>query len=98
MTIEVSPDLMTITAVPASDGWGFVGVVKIGEWELYRTLDMRPTPGEAQEWAAELFGDVLGSFLAAREWQKLKDRDGRIPRRTDLSFGLRGRPKDGGAA
>lgn len=84
--------LITVSQEPASDSWGFVGVFRVGDREIYRTLMSHVSPQEAHHAAIELFGEVLGELLAGREWQRLKDRDGRVPTRRDLGLGLsRGR-------
>jgi len=65
--------LIAVDAAPASDGWGFVGRVLVGEHEAYRTLRAYPTPGEALSAAKILVGDVLGSFLAGQEWHTAEE-------------------------
>jgi len=65
--------LIAVDAAPASDGWGFVGRVLVGEHEAYRTLRAYPTPGDALSAAQVLVGDVLGSFLAGQEWHTAEE-------------------------
>ena len=36
--------LVKVETVPASDNWGFVGRVLVGEHEAYRTIRAYPTP------------------------------------------------------
>lgn len=79
---------ITITHSPASDGWGFVGSVKIAEHECYRTLRVFPTPTEALEATQVVMGEVLGALLAGQEWRTLSDEVGRTPTRADLRLGL----------
>lgn len=94
-SLRKEDQLITISQEPASDSWGFVGVFRVGNREIYRTLTSYVSPQEAQHAATDLFGDVLGELLAGREWQRLKDRDGRVPTRRDLGLGLT-RSRDGG--
>ena len=77
--------LIAVDAAPASDGWGFVGRVLVGEHEAYRTLRAYPTPGEALSAAKILVGDVLGSFLAGQEWHTAEEdvRQGLAPTDAD---------------
>jgi hypothetical protein len=79
---------ITIGHSPASDGWGFVGSVKIADHECYRTLRVFPTPTEALRATQLVVGEVLGSLLAGQEWRTLSDEVGRPPTRTDLRLGL----------
>ncbi|MDR6862657.1 hypothetical protein [Phycicoccus sp. 3266] len=79
---------ITIGYSPASDGWGFVGSVKIADHECYRSLRVFTTPGEALQETQLIMGDVLGSLLAGQEWRTLNDKVGRAPTRADLRLGL----------
>lgn len=81
--------LITIDTSPASDSWGFVGVVSVGDHEGYRTIRAYTTPNEALEAAQKLLADVLGSLMAGQEWRAAQDEFGHAPRRTELEFGLR---------
>ncbi|GAB3437324.1 hypothetical protein GCM10027517_08660 [Phycicoccus ginsengisoli] len=85
-----SPDEfhITISHSPASDGWGFVGSVKIADHECYRTLRVFPTPSEALLATQVVLGEVLGALLAGQEWRSLSDEVGRTPTRADLRLGL----------
>lgn len=80
--------LIKIEAAPASDSWGFVGRVLIGDHEAYRTIRAYPTPSEALGVTQRLLGDVLGSLLAGQEWRQAHEEFGHPPRRTELDFGL----------
>lgn len=80
--------LITIDAVPASDSWGFVGRVLVGEHEAYRTIRAYPAPSEALSATQRLVGSVLGGLLAGEEWRDAHDEFGHAPRRTELDFGL----------
>jgi hypothetical protein len=80
--------LITIDAVPASDSWGFVGRVLVGEHEAYRTIRAYPAPGEALTATQRLVGSVLGGLLAGQEWRDAHEEFGHAPRRTELDFGL----------
>jgi hypothetical protein len=80
----------TIGYSPASDGWGFVGSVKIADHECYRSLRVFTTPGEALQETRLIMGDVLGTLLAGQEWRTLHERVGHTPTRADLRLGLAG--------
>jgi hypothetical protein len=84
----------------ASDSWGFVGVVRVGEVEAYRTLQAYPTPDDAVRAAQDLVADFLGGVLAGREWQHVRDDHGHLPLRKDFNFSVLGnrfrRSRDGG--
>jgi hypothetical protein len=88
--MDTSPLNITVEASPASDSWGFVGRVMIGEHEAYRTFRGYPTPREALAATQAIVGDVLGAMLAAQEWRELSSELGRPPRRSDLKLGLSG--------
>lgn len=81
--------LITITTAPASDSWGFVGVVAVGDQEAYRTIRAYTAPGEALGATQRLLADVLGSLMAGQEWGAAQAEFGHAPRRTELEFGLR---------
>lgn len=80
--------LVKVETVPASDNWGFVGRVLVGEHEAYRTIRAYPTPSEALSVTQRLLGDVLGALLAGQEWRAAHEEFGHPPRRTELDFGL----------
>jgi len=84
--------LITITASPASDSWGFVGVVSVGDHEAYRTIRAYPAPGEALAATQRLLADVLGGLMAGQEWAAAQAEFGHAPHRTELEFGLRAQP------
>jgi hypothetical protein len=81
--------LITITTTPASDSWGFVGVVSVGDHEAYRTIRAHTTPGEALGATQRLLADVIGGLMAGQEWAAAQAEFGHAPRRTELEFGLR---------
>jgi hypothetical protein len=83
--------LISIDAAPASDSWGFVGRVLIGDLEAYRTIRAYASPTEAAEATSHLLAGVLGPLLAGQEWNSANDEFGHAPLRTELGFGLRGR-------
>jgi hypothetical protein len=85
------PLFIKIDSSPASDSWGFVGRVLVGEHEAYRTIRAYPTPGEALSAAQELMAGVLGALLAGQEWRIAQEEFGHAPRRTELDFGLAAR-------
>ena len=79
-----------ISSVPASDSWGFVGVVLAGEHEAYRTIRAYESPRAALDAAQQLLAGVLGALMAGQEWRSAQDEFGHAPRRVELEFGLRG--------
>jgi hypothetical protein len=79
---------ITVDTAPASDNWGFVGRVLVGEHEAYRTIRAYPSPAEALSAVQQLISGVLGSLLAGQEWRAAQDEFGHAPRRTELDFGL----------
>ncbi|HEX3297383.1 MAG TPA: hypothetical protein VHR85_11270 [Nocardioides sp.] len=82
--------LLKISTSPASDSWGFVGVVLVGEQEAYRTIRAFDSPRAALDAAQELLAGVLGALMAGQEWRSAQDEFGHAPRRVELEFGLRG--------
>ena len=81
--------LITITTDPASDSWGFVGIVSVGDHEAYRTIRAYTSPAEALGATQRLLADVLGTLMAGQEWGAAQNDFGHAPRRTELEFGLR---------
>jgi hypothetical protein len=79
---------ITVTSAPASDSWGFVGVVSVGGFEAYRTIRAYTTPGDALGVAQHLLAEVLGVLMAGQEWRMAEGEFGHAPLRTDLQFGL----------
>jgi hypothetical protein len=77
-----------LDTAPASDSWGFVGRVLIGDHEAYRTIRAYPTPEEALATTQQLMGNVLGALLAGQEWREAHQEFGHAPRRAELDFGL----------
>lgn len=75
-----------IGADEASDSWGFVGVVSVGDAEAYRTLEAFTTPSDAVAAVQRLVADGLGELLAGREWRAVRDERGALPTRRDFSF------------
>ena len=80
---------VTITSSPASDSWGFVGVLSVGDFEAYRTIRAYSTPDDALQAGQHLLAEVLGTLMAGQEWRTAEGEFGHAPRRTDLQFGLR---------
>jgi hypothetical protein len=88
--MDVPDQLMiTITTTPASDSWGFVSVVSVGDQEAYRTIRAYTAPGDALQATQRLLADVLGTLMAGQEWGAAQADFGHAPRRTELEFGLR---------
>jgi hypothetical protein len=85
---EIAPLHITVETAPASDGWGFVGLVMVADHEAYRTFQAFTTPTEALTFAQRLVADMLGGFLAGQEWRQLDQNLGHHPLRADLQFGL----------
>lgn len=86
--------LITVTTAPASDGWGFVGVVSVGDQEAYRTIRAYTVPGDALKASQRLLADVLGTLMAGQEWGAAQADFGHAPRRTELEFGLRAKASE----
>jgi hypothetical protein len=80
--------LIKIRTSPASDNWGFVGIVAVGDHEAYRTIRAYTTPGEALVATQRMLAGVLGVLLAGQEWAEAQTEFGHSPRRTELEFGL----------
>jgi hypothetical protein len=78
--------LISIGSDAASDSWGFVGVVRVGALEAYRTLEAFATPHAATAAAQQLMADVLGEMLAGREWRAVRDDKGGPPTRQDFNL------------
>lgn len=92
MTTEM---LIRITSDEASDSWGFVGVVLVGEVEAYRTLEAFSTPSEAAAACQRLVADAFGEVLAGREWRAVRDERGALPTRQDFNLSaMRSHPVD----
>lgn len=89
--------LITVATFPASDNWGFVGVVSVGDQEAYRTIRAYTTPGEALAATQGLLADVLGGLMAGQEWRAAQSEFGHAPRRTELEFGLQAKVEPQGA-
>ena len=85
---------VSITSAPASDSWGFVGVVLVGEQEAYRSIRSYPDPASALTSTQHLLADVLGSLMAGQEWRTAHQEYGHAPLRTELGFGLKGRREE----
>ncbi len=98
MVARSHPLVITLDTAPASDGWGFVGRVVVGEFEAYRTLRAYATPTDARAATEAIVGRVLGSILAGEEWRSLTDETRHAARRADLNFGLEEVPPTGGNA
>jgi hypothetical protein len=77
---------ISISSDEASDSWGFVGVVRVGQLEAYRTMEAFATPSEAQREAQQLLTTVLGEMLAGREWERVRDQTGAVPVRQDFAL------------
>jgi hypothetical protein len=84
----VSDVLIAVTSDAASDSWGFVGVVKVGDFEAYRTLEAFATPNLAQTATQEILAGVLGELLAGAEWRRVRETKGTPPTRRDLALGV----------
>jgi hypothetical protein len=78
--------LISLGFAEATDSHGFVGVVRVGDIEAYRTLEAFPAPIEALRRTQELVGSVLGELLAGAEWRRMRDDQGRPPTREDYNI------------
>jgi hypothetical protein len=83
-----NPVNITIDSAPASDGWGFVGRVLVGDREAYRTIRAHTTPSDALVATSGLLADVLGPLLAGQEWAEATEELQHAPLRSELGFGL----------
>ena len=72
----------------ASDSWGFVGVVKVGEVEAYRTVEAFASQSEALAHTQVLVAGTLGELLAGQEWRHVRDTTthGGAPTREDFKL------------
>ena len=82
------PVNITVDCAPASDGWGFVGRVLVGEQEAYRTIRAHPTPSDALAATSQLLAGILGPLLAGQEWTDATEELRHVPLRSELGFGL----------
>jgi hypothetical protein len=80
--------VISIDAAPASDGWGFVGRVLVGDMEAYRSIRAYTTPSEALDATSQILAGALGPLLAGQEWNMTTSTLGHAALRTDLGFGL----------
>jgi len=80
--------LISIGVDTASDSWGFVGVVKVGDYEAYRTIGSFATPAEAEQETQILVGGILGELLAGAEWRRVREATGAAPTRKDLGLSV----------
>ena len=78
--------LINVSSDAASDSWGFVGIVRVGDVEAYRTLESFATPSEATVAVQRLVADFIGEILAGREWRTMRDDLGAPPRRQDYNL------------
>lgn len=83
--------LITLSTSPASDSWGFVGVVKVGQYEAFRTIRAFTSPREALSATQQNLAGVLGALMAGQEWQQTQQELGHAPRRVEWEFGLQAR-------
>jgi hypothetical protein len=86
---------ISLDSVEAPDAWGFVGVVRVGDCEAYRTLRSYPVPSEARAAAEQLLANVLGTLLAGQEWRTASDELGHPPGHSELGPGPGPRHPDG---
>lgn len=91
--------LISVSTDEASDSWGFVGLVKVGEVEAYRTIEAFPSHGEALRATQALVAGALGELLAGQEWRSVREATGKAPLRKDFNIGAfqslrRGRPTE----
>jgi hypothetical protein len=70
--MDRSNPVMSIDTVEASDGWGFVGRVLVGDVEVYRTVRApHATAPEALQATARMFAGLLGRLLTGQEWHDI---------------------------
>ena len=78
--------LVTLDVAEASDSWGFVGVVRVGEFEAYRTIRAYASRGDALEAVQRLLGRFLGTLMAGQEWNEAVEQLGHTPLRIELGL------------
>ena len=76
--------LMSLDAVESRDAWGFVGVVRVGDHEAFRTPRSYPVPSDARAAVEQLLAHVLGTMLAGQERRAAADEPAPGPRRSEL--------------
>ncbi|NPC97301.1 hypothetical protein [Nocardioides sp. zg-DK7169] len=80
--------IISVETVEASDSWGFVGVVRVGGIEAYRTIRRYSSPSAAHTAAVQLLVNTVGILLAGQEWRGAAEEFGHPPHRVELGFGL----------
>jgi hypothetical protein len=95
--MENTDIVISIRSDTASDRWGFVGVICVGDYVAYRTLEAAPNPREAEAHAQALVGEALGELLAAAEWRQVKHATSAAPTRRDYGLG-RAQPRPSSVA
>jgi hypothetical protein len=78
--------LVILDSAAASDSWGFVGVVRVGSFEAYRTIRAYASPGDAIEAVQRLLGKCLGTLMAGQEWNESVEELGHAPLRSELGL------------
>ena len=77
--------LISSDALEARGAWGFVGVVRVGDHEAFRTSRSYPVPSDARAAVEQLLAHVLGTLLAGQEGQAaVVDEPRPGPRRSEL--------------
>lgn len=83
----MSDMLIRVGADRAASGRGFVGVVRVGERDAYRTLRVFSTPESAEDAATSTVSGALGAVLAAVEWRTVQEEMGAPPAPDDFKSG-----------
>jgi hypothetical protein len=65
--------LISLDALEARGAWGFVGVVRVGDHEAFRTLRRYPVPSDARAAVEHLLAHVLGAMLRGQERRAAAD-------------------------
>jgi hypothetical protein len=65
--------LISLDAREAHGAWGFVGVVRVGDHEAFRTLRSYPVPSDARAAVEQLLAHVLGAVLRCQEHRAAAD-------------------------
>ncbi len=63
-------------------------MVKVGEYEAYRTIESYATPAEAERETQQIVGGVLGELFAGAEWRRVRDTTKSAPTRRDLGLAV----------
>ena len=87
-----TPVVIQIDALALTDDHTFIGRVRVGDVEAYRTIRSYAASVDAKRAAAHLLAGLLGPRLAGQEWHALRSATDHTPRRTDFQSTASPRP------